>query len=156
MKWLKRILLALAVVFLLAQAYRPPRTNPPVEPKNTLQAAMAVPPAVDAILERSCNDCHSNRTVWPWYSNVAPASWFLVDHVREAREELNFSEFASYSARRKGRKFDEICHEVKDGEMPLTEYVVLHPSAKLSDEDKRTLCAWAEPFAVKRPAQPAS
>lgn len=155
MKWIKRILLALLVVFLLMQLYRPAKTNPPVDESKTLFATMPVPEDVSLILERSCNDCHSNYTVWPWYSQVAPISWYLVDHVNEGRHELNFSEFGGYSARRRGRKFDEICDQVKRGEMPLNEYVVLHPEAKLSDADVRRLCEWAQPFAVKRTARAA-
>jgi hypothetical protein len=153
MKWLKRILLALFVILLLMQFYRPAHTNPPIEAKNTIQAAMPVPKDVDAILDRSCNDCHSNRTVWPWYSNVAPMSWLLVDHVKEGRQELNFSEFATYSARRKGRKFQEICEQIKEGEMPLDQYVILHPEAKLSAAERQRLCQWSEPFATKRKTQ---
>ena len=152
MKWLKRILLALLVIFVLMQLYRPAKTNPPVDDSKTLFATMQVPDDVSLILERACNDCHSNYTVWPWYSHVAPMSWVLVDHVNEGRHELNFSEFGAYSARRKGRKFDELCDQVKRREMPLNEYVWLHPEAKLSDADRQRLCAWAEPFAIKRTA----
>ena len=139
MKWLKRIVLALFVLFLLAQFIRPERTNPPVDPAKELRA----PAHVQQILDRSCNDCHSNRTQWPWYSNVTPVNWYLVDHIDEGRHELNFSEFNSYSPKKQAKKLEEMCEEVEKGHMPLPEYVRLHPSTRLSESDKQTLCAWS-------------
>jgi cytochrome c553 len=140
MKWLKRILLALLVLFLVAQFVRPSRANPPVDTAKELRA----PANVQQILDRSCNDCHSNRTQWPWYSNVTPVSWYLVDHIKDGRRELNLSEFNSYRAKRQARKMEELCKEVEEGEMPLREYVWLHPEARLSEQDRQTLCTWAK------------
>ena len=139
MRWVKRILLALLVLFLLAQFVRPERTNPPVDPAKELRA----PAEVQAILDRSCNDCHSNRTTWPWYSHVTPANWYLVDHINEGRHELNFSEFRTYSPKEQSKKLGEVCEEVEEGHMPLPEYVRLHREARLSPADKLTLCQWA-------------
>jgi hypothetical protein len=138
-KWLKRIAIALAVLLVLAQFVRPARTNSPVDPTKELRA----PQPVMSILERSCNDCHSNRTVWPWYAQVAPVSWLLADDVKDGRKELNVSEWATFTPRRAARKLKEICEQVEKGEMPLKIYVPLHPDAKLSDADRRTLCDWA-------------
>jgi hypothetical protein len=138
-KIIKIVLIVLVAAFLAAQFVRPEFANPPVDPKHELQA----PQNVQAILDRSCIDCHTNRTRYPWYSRISPVSWWLKDHIDEGRDELNFSEFASYSARRKSRKFEEICDQVKQGEMPLREYTWGHPSAKLSDEDRKTLCEWS-------------
>ena len=155
MKWVKRILLVLVVLFVVAQVVRPDMTNPPVDPAKHL----AAPPIVQPILDRSCQDCHSNETTWPWYSKVAPMSWMLADHVKEGRNELNFSEWQTYSARRKSKKLEEICEQVKEGEMPLWNYLPLHPSAKLSDADRQVLCQWSTserrilaPLAAKEPA----
>ena len=139
MKWVKRIVLALLVLFLLAQFMRPERTNPPVDPAKELRA----PAHVQQILDRSCNDCHSNRTEWPWYSHVTPVNWYLVDHINEGRHELNFSEFNSYSPKKQARKLQELCEEVEEGQMPLPEYVRLHREARLSESDKQTLCTWS-------------
>jgi hypothetical protein len=146
MKWVKSIFIALAVIFVLIQFVRPDRTNPPLDPARKLQA----PPQVAAILDRSCRDCHSNETDWPWYTNIAPISWWLADHVKEGRHELNLSEWNGYTARRKGRKLKEICEQIKDGEMPLPSYVRLHAKAKLSDADRETLCTWAQQFGQDR------
>ena len=140
MKWLKRIAFVLSALFVGIQFVRPPRTNPVSDPALALKA----PPQVQAILDRSCRDCHSNDTRWPWYSNVAPVSWWLADHIRDGRKELSTSEWASYSARKKSRKLEEICEQVEEGEMPLPSYTWVHREAKLSEEDKRVLCAWAK------------
>jgi hypothetical protein len=149
-KAIKVILLVLAVALIAAQFVRPELTNPPLDPAHELRA----PANVQPILERSCNDCHSNRTQYPWYSRISPVSWWLKDHIDEGRRELNFSEFATYKPRRKAKKFEEICEQVKEGEMPLWQYVPVHPSAKLSDADRETLCTWAKGERALFPAFP--
>jgi hypothetical protein len=106
-----------------------------------------------AILRRSCNDCHSSETVWPWYSNVSPVSWFLKSHIDEGRRELSFSEWATYPKRKRERKLHEMCEQVEAGEMPLKSYLPLHPSARLSDEDKRRLCEWTRQEEERQPEE---
>jgi Haem-binding domain len=145
-KWLKRVAIVLLLAFVVIQFWRPDRTNPPVDPSRTIQATMPVPPQVDAILQRSCNDCHSNNSVWPWYSNVAPMSWRVAEHIHEGREHLNFSEWASYPPNDAAHLLEEICEETEEGNMPLWDYLLAHPKAKLSNADVRTLCEWAEQF----------
>jgi hypothetical protein len=143
-KILKWLLIIVGVVFLGAQFKRPPRTNPPVDQTQTLEAHTQMTPQVGAVLSRSCNDCHSNNTTWPWYTNVAPVSWFIADHVEDGRRHLNFSEWGKGDERRKRKKLEEICEEVRDGAMPLSSYTPLHPQAKLTPEDIKTLCDWTE------------
>jgi hypothetical protein len=143
MKWWKWVLLVLAVAFLAIQFVRPARTNPPIDATKTIEAAGIVPADVHAILDRSCADCHSNKTVWPWYARVAPVSWLLADDVKDGRKELNFSEWGTFKPRRKARKLDELCDQVKDKKMPLKKYLFLHPRARLSDADRARLCEWA-------------
>jgi len=149
MKWLKALGLALLVLFLLAQLIRPSMANPAVDETKTLYAAEPVPANVRAILDRSCIDCHTNRTSWPWYSQIAPVSWWLADHVKDARKELNFDVWGGYTPRRAARKLEEICEQVKKGEMPLESYLPLHPKAKLSDEDRPALCQWSNAFRAR-------
>lgn len=139
---LKWALITLAVLFLAIQFVRPAKTNPPVDESRTFQAGTQMTPEVAAILDRSCNDCHSNKTVWPWYSQVAPVSWYLVRHVDDGRRHLNFSDWDRNNTKRATRKLQEICEQVETGEMPITSYLPLHPSAKLSDADKKVLCDW--------------
>lgn len=107
-----------------------------------MQARLNVTPEVAAILDRSCQDCHSNATRWPWYSNFAPPSWLLVDHVNEGRQHLNLSEWGRLDKRRASNKLEEICDEVKTGAMPMASYTWIHRSARLSPEDAKILCDW--------------
>jgi hypothetical protein len=139
-KWVVIILFA---AFVIIQFVRPARTNPPVDPAKTIEANLQVSPQVAAIFDRSCNDCHSNKTVWPWYTNVAPVSWFLVSHVNEGRGLMNLSEWGSYDKDKQSHRLRDMCEQVQDGNMPLSTYTPLHPKAKLSAEDVKTICDWA-------------
>ena len=139
---LKWIIIILVILFVGLQFIRPAKTNPPIEQSQTIEAHTQMTPPVAAILDRSCNDCHSNKTRWPWYSNVAPASWLVIGHVNDARKELNFSEWSRRDRDRQSKKLQQICEEVKDGAMPLGSYTPLHPGSKLSADDVKTLCDW--------------
>ena len=142
LKILKWLALVVVIVLIGLQFVRPARTNPAVDQSQTIHARLQVNPQVAAIMDRACQDCHSNNTRWPWYSNVAPVSWFVIDHVNHARSHLNFSEWGSLDNRQAVKKLEEICEEVEDGVMPLESYTYIHWSAKLSPEDKKALCEW--------------
>jgi hypothetical protein len=142
-KILKWAAIVVAVLFAALQFIRPARTNPPVDESRTISANAHLTPEVAAILNRSCNDCHSNQTRWPWYSNIAPVSWFVVGHVNEGRREMNFSDWAEYSHEDRQRYFKKMCREVERGDMPLKSYLRLHHDAQLSAEDVKTLCDWS-------------
>jgi hypothetical protein len=118
------------------------RTNPPANPAQAFAARMNPPGAVAGAIERSCRDCHSNATTWPWYSRIAPVSWLVTGDVNKGRSHLNFSEWGRLDARRSARILEAICEEVKSGDMPLGIYTVLHPSAKLSPEEVQAICGW--------------
>jgi heme-binding protein len=105
---------------------------------------LTVPPEVKTILDRSCKDCHSNETVWPWYAHVAPASWLLVMDVNDAREEMNFSEWGVENVDAQRDSLLEVCRKVKSGAMPLRSYTLLHREAALTPADVTTLCTWSE------------
>lgn len=126
------------MVLVLIQFVRPEQTNPPVT------GDIAAPPEVAKVLRKSCYDCHSNETTWPWYSKVAPVSWLVTRDVNEGRKELNFSEWQSFADKRKDKKFEEIADEVGEGEMPMAIYLPMHPEAKLSDAEKTLLVEWAK------------
>lgn len=115
--------------------------NPPVR-----EEIVASPEVMD-ILRRSCFDCHSNRTDWPWYSRLAPASWLVNHDVAEGRDHLNFSEWNRYAVGERAEKWEEILEEVFEAKMPPRVYLPLHPSARLSTEDRATLEAWARRYA---------
>ena len=119
----------------------------PTAARSKTSATTAAPmvevinPQVGAILDRSCQDCHSSRTNWPWSSRVAPVSWIVSKHVREGREVLDFSEWATQPHSEDDRML--ICDAVSEGRMPLPEYTVIHRNAKLSKRDVELICGWA-------------
>ncbi|HZT60288.1 MAG TPA: heme-binding domain-containing protein [Pyrinomonadaceae bacterium] len=143
-KVLKWVVIVLVVLFVAAQFYRPNLSAPPPDPSKSMSANTHMTPEVSSILERSCNDCHSSKTVWPWYSQVAPVSWYLKSHVDEGRKELSMSDWGTYPTKKAARKLGEMCEQVKKGDMPLKSYLLLHPAAKLSGDDIKTLCEWTE------------
>ena len=136
-RYLTRALWLGLAVLVIAQAFRIDTTNPPI------QQDVAAPPAVATVLRRACYDCHSNETVWPWYSQVAPISWLLERDVREGRAELNFSVWNTYEAKKRAKKLQETAEEVAEGEMPPWLSVVAHRDAALSQADVELLRAWA-------------
>lgn len=138
-RWALLVVLALLVV---AQFVPIDRSNPPSDPRQSLAATAEPPAAVAAVLERSCRDCHSNDTRWPWYSRVAPVSWLLARDVEEGRSHLNFSEWALLDSRRRMRRLEEICEEITSGAMPDPKYVLLHPDARLSPGEITAVCDW--------------
>jgi heme-binding protein len=137
MKLLKKILIALVVLFLLIQVVRPSHQNPPVV------APLVAPDEVLAILRDSCFDCHSNESRWPWYSHVAPVSWLVARDVEEGREHLNFSEWGTLDAEARRHLGEEIIEEISEGEMPLWFYTPLHPGSKVNGTELAKLRTWA-------------
>jgi len=149
-KILKILLAVVVVAFIGIQFVRIDKTNPAINPNETLESAVAVPPEVSAILQRSCNDCHSHNTVYPWYSNIAPMSWMLKSHIDDGRKDLNFSIFNTYADNRKSKKIEKICDEVQSREMPLPSYLWIHRDAVMSDADIKTLCDWTKAVGEKQ------
>ncbi len=145
MKTILKIVALIIGVGLVAMQFiaRPDRTNPGEDPRVALSSRPGVPADVQAILDRSCNDCHSHTTRWPWYTAVAPASWIVADHVEEGRRHLNFSTWGTYSVKRQAAKLEMISIEVDKGSMPLKGYLLLHGDAALSEAEKDRLCEWA-------------
>ncbi|MBA3335114.1 MAG: heme-binding domain-containing protein [Acidobacteria bacterium] len=143
-KTLKITAVVLFVAFVAIQFYRPAKINPPIIAAETLEATTYVPDEVAKILSRSCNDCHTNNSNYPWYSQVAPMSWGIIDHINEGRRELNLSTWAIYDTKRKKHKLEEICEMVTSGEMPHYQYLWIHRDAQLSDDDKKILCDWTD------------
>lgn len=124
------------LVLLAAQLVPVDRSNPPV------RADVPSPPEVKAILQRSCYACHSNETVWPWYGYVAPVSWALAKDVRDARHELNFSTWKAYRHDERERLLEEILDQIDEGHMPPWSYLLLHPDARVTRQERDTLRAW--------------
>ncbi len=149
---LKWIGIAIVIALLAAQFVPVDRHNPPVDASKTLFATGIVPANAQAILQRSCKDCHSDETHWPWYSHVAPVSWLVASDVHDGRKQMNFSEWAGYTERRKQHKLDGICDMVSQKEMPPSQYTLIHRNAVLADQDRDTLCQWIKGLAPATPA----
>ncbi len=137
------------IVFLMMQFIQPDRSNPPVDPGTTMQAQLNVPANIGSLLERGCKDCHSNQTVWPFYSYVAPASWLVSYDVMEGRKHFNMSEWGKYTDNKKVQKLSGMYQSVSDKSMPLPKYIPLHPEADFTDAERDSLAQWAQSEAEK-------
>lgn len=144
-KILKIVLVVLIVAFIAIQFInRPDKTVSTQITPDDITKKMQVPENVQSILKRSCYDCHSSQTVWPWYSSIAPASWLVSDDVIKGRKKMNFSEWGKIPDAKKEARLTEVCEQTKSEEMPLPKYLILHGDAKLSQADKDILCKWTE------------
>ena len=148
-KIIKIVLIVVVVGLIAAQFIRPDFTNPPVVATETLSASTEVPADVQQVIARSCSDCHSNETRYPWYSKVTPFNWFLADHIEEGRREMNFSVWNTYKPEKKLKKLEELCEQVEQAEMPLPSYLWIHREAVLADGDANLLCSWAKAETVR-------
>ncbi|MES2004574.1 MAG: heme-binding domain-containing protein [Bacteroidota bacterium] len=143
MKILKRVLVILLVVFIVMQAFRTGKNNSKDVSKD-ISKSYVVSDSVKTILAKACNDCHTNSTEYPWYAEVQPVSWWLGGHINDGKKHLNFNEFDGYRIARQYKKLEECMEQVKDGEMPLPSYTVIHKNAILTESEKQTLYTWCE------------
>lgn len=141
----KRIFQLLLVALVVIQFIRPTRNiaKGAEAYAKDITSVHAVPADVQLIFQKACNDCHSNNTTYPWYSNIQPVVWWLQHHVDDGKKHLNFSTFASYNLRRQYHKLEEIIGEVNEGAMPLNSYTWLHSNAKLTETEKKAVENWA-------------
>lgn len=145
MKKILKIIAVLLIVGLVAIQFinRPDKTVASEISNDDITKKVAVPADVQVILKRSCYDCHSSQTVWPWYSNIAPVSWLVADDVVKGRQKMNFNNWGKLSSTKQSKKFSDIVDEVTDGNMPLPKYTMIHKDAVLSEPDKQALLKWA-------------
>jgi hypothetical protein len=139
---LKQAAIVIVVVVAAAQLVRPARTNPATDVSRAIQAHMPTGNGLVAVLDRSCRDCHSNDTVWPWYTQVAPVSWLMAQAVTEGRKAVNFSEWAAYSPDQQRTLLAVSCDDATSGKMPGP-YTLVRPETRLSAQDIETICAAA-------------
>ena len=144
LRYTKYAILAFVIVLAGMQLIRPAKTNPPIRSNHEIHASLALDSDVARVLSRSCNDCHSNRTTWPWYSSVAPVSWLVISDVNRGRAALNFSEWGAYRADKQREHLSEICKEVSEGEMPGFSYTLMHRDTKLSKAEVAAVCRWTQ------------
>ncbi len=143
MKVFKKILIGLLIIFIILQAFRPDK-NLSGNTEHSISKTYPVPDDVNVILAKACYDCHSNKTRYPWYANLQPVAWWLSDHVNSGKHDMNFDEFSSYRIRKQYKKLEECIDLVKEGEMPLSSYTIIHKDAKLTDTEKTALLNWFE------------
>jgi hypothetical protein len=140
---IKNIAIALLLVFIVLQFIQPDKNNSNIK-TNSIETVYSVPDQVKEILKTSCNDCHSNNTVYPWYSNIQPVAWFLNKHVVDGKRHLNFDEFATYRLAKQFHKLEEIDEEVATDEMPLSSYTFMHSNSQLTKHQKDVLINWSK------------
>ena len=135
-KAVKTVVFAFVAVLFVAQAIRIDRTNPPV------YSEIKADPAIMPVLRRVCYNCHSNETEWPWYAGLAPVSWLVGSDVHEGRQHLNFSEWGSYNPEKQLSKLDDIRDQIRQGDMPLWYYALMHPKARIKQNEREKILSW--------------
>jgi hypothetical protein len=140
---LKKILLALLVALVIIQFIHPEKNKAEGVQPAYIGKAYTVPEDVKVILAKACNDCHTNNTKYPWYTYVQPVDWWMNDHVKDGKKELNLDEYTNRPLRYQYHKMEEIEEQVKEGEMPLKSYTWMHKDARLTEDEKTKLISWA-------------
>lgn len=134
---MKKVLIIIVIILIAIQFIPVNKTNPPVT------AGLNAPAELMSVFKKSCYDCHSHETVWPWYSNIVPVSLLIINDVNEGRGHLNFSEWENLSRKNKAKLKEEIWEEIEKGGMPLGKYILLHPEAELNQKDKDLIKEWS-------------
>lgn len=140
---IRKILIAIAILLMAIQFFKPEKNIAVSPSSNAIDRHYAIPKEIAGLLRTSCYDCHSNNTVYPWYSSIQPFAWWQQNHVIDGKKELNFDEFSSYDVKRKKHKLDEVVEVIQEDEMPLGSYTLIHRNAVLSPQDKDKLISWA-------------
>ncbi|MFT5860503.1 MAG: hypothetical protein ACI865_002616 [Flavobacteriaceae bacterium] len=143
-KVFKYFFIGLILIFGVIQFIRIDKANPKIEKAKDLISIYEPSVEIENILRTACYDCHSHETVYPWYSNIAPVSWWLKDHIDEGREHLNFSVWGDYSEQKANHKLHECAEEVEEGKMPLPSYLYTHGDAELTSDQQELLADWFE------------
>ncbi|WP_033956667.1 heme-binding domain-containing protein [Psychroserpens jangbogonensis] len=138
----KKVLVVFALVFIGIQFYRPNKNEQLPETLDDFLIAEKAPKNIKSLIKNSCYNCHSNNTNYFWYDHIAPASWFVDNHIKEAREHLNFSNWATLDSRDRAGMVSEIAVNILEEKMPLPSYVTIHSDAKLSESNKQKILEW--------------
>ena len=139
---MKKILIALLVVLVVLQFFQIDKTNPETDINQDFLTIHNPPAEIASTMKAACYDCHSNKSVYPWYSNIQPIGWYLKDHIEEGKEHLNFSEFGTYTAKKQAHKLEECYELIEKGEMPLSSYTIIHKEAVLSETQQTELVSY--------------
>ncbi len=138
----KRVALAILFLLIIFQIFRIDKTVKPVDLNTDFISVTHADAEVASILKASCYDCHSDQPSYPWYTNIAPFSWWIKHHINEGSHHLNFSEWGNYSQKKKDHKLEECVEMVEADEMPMASYTLMHKEAKLSELQKKKLINW--------------
>ena len=140
---IKKILIGLLVILVAIQFIRPAKNNSADITKD-ISTLYPMPDSVKVIVDKACADCHTNNTKYPLYAAIQPISFWLADHVNDGKRHFNFNEFASYRLAKQNHKLEEVIEQIKEGEMPLESYSLIHNDAKLTQEERVVLTNWAQ------------
>ncbi|WP_194768065.1 heme-binding domain-containing protein [Tamlana sp. I1] len=154
MKGLKKVIIALLVLFVIAQFFGPEKNEGDLKSIDAFLAETNPPEDVKRILEETCYDCHSDVTRYPWYNTITPVNYWLASHVKDGKKHFNFSDWVDNSTKRKDHKFEELIEMVEEKEMPLPSYTWTHSEAKLTDAQIASVINWAKVVRVKYGLEP--
>lgn len=142
-KFIKTAFLVFAGIMVLIQFIPSGKKNISTTAQpNSMENTIQVPPNILSDLKNGCYDCHSNNTIYPWYSNIQPAAWWLNSHIVEGKEHLNFDEFATLDEEGRSEMLEEIGEVIEEHEMPLSSYTLLHPKARFSEKNRLIITSW--------------
>lgn len=136
---IKNIAIFLIFLLLVIQSFRIDKTTQPIDSSKDFISLTSANSEITNTLKIACYDCHSNQPTYPWYTNIAPVSWWVKNHINEGSRHLNFSVWGTYSEKRKNHKLEECIEMVEEGEMPLSSYTIMHKEAKLTDAQRLQL-----------------
>ena len=148
-KRIKLVGLGLIAVLILLQFFQPERNIAPLDPELDMLKLLAPPEPMTDLIMNACYDCHSNQTVYPWYSRISPVSLYLNKHIVKGKEDLNFSDYGLLDKADKIGAFADFCDVLDAGTMPLQSYMLIHKDARLTQEERENLCNWSEKQALK-------
>ena len=149
---LKKISLGIAIALLFIQSFRIDKSTKPVDPSRDLISLTSPSTDVNQLLKTTCYDCHSNQPTFPWYTNIAPVSWWIKHHIDEGCQHLNFSEWGAFTPKRKHHKLEECVEMLENSEMPMSSYTWMHNEAKLTDAQRLLLVEWFRALKENNPS----
>lgn len=142
-------MIGLLIVVVLMQVMQPMKNQSDAPAENDISNVYALPAGVHETFVKKCYDCHSNNTQYPWYVHIQPIGWWMASHIKEGKDHLNFSEFKTYEPKRANHKLEEVSEEIGEGHMPIESYLWLHPEAKVSEEELRSINDWIASLGIK-------
>jgi hypothetical protein len=148
MKIIKKILVGVFVLFIIAQFFGPEKNEGTMESVAAFLEETKPPAHVKALLVETCFDCHSNTTRYPWYNNITPVNFWMAEHVANGKKHFNVSSWEGNSVKRKDHKFEELIEMVEAKEMPLPSYTWTHGDANLTDQQIQDILKWANQVRV--------